>query len=722
MRGKYLPQLVMLPLFLLTTTAQGQENSYAQEQGTTGRIAEHPSFQGEDPAIPPLAATTQLPEVTVTERRPTSAATEYKIREKDFLLRPHSTTWEILNNLPGLFAGQHAGGGKAMQYFLRGFDNDHGTDIAIFVDGIPVNMVSHAHGQGYADLNFLIPEVVDSVDFYKGPYFTLWGDFANSGVVNLITKGDTVENSLQALGGFFDTMRYTSILSPRLGSLQALVANEVYFSDGPFDHPDNFLKYNFFGKLTLDLHPDSRLILWTSVYTGDWDASGQIPLRAVRAGLLDRFGSIDPSEGGKSDRENINLIYITTPRLQENWYGQLYFSRYRLRLFSNFTFFRRDPVRGDGIEQLDSRMLFGGRLRYSRVWALGSLPVQSTLGVETRNDDADVGLFHQERRQRFATTTKTNIWQNSFSGYMQHEFFLRDWVRLITGLRGDVFLFDVDDRLPAHSTGGLRYQGNTIDGIVSPKVTLVVSPFLNTASLWRSTDFFLNFGMGFHSNDARDAIQRDGTALARSTGGEVGARTNLWQRLDLAAALWLLDLSSELVFVGDEGTTEASGPTRRWGVDFETRYQVFPWLFADFDLTYADPRFRVTGEAIPLAPTLLLQGGVTAYLTDGFSAALRLRYLDDRPAIEDRSLTARGHTLVDFILNYRWRNLEASLQLLNLANHDWRETQFATTSCLRREVGADPRCPIDGGEDGIPDIHFVPGYPINLRGGLTIFF
>ncbi|MEW6298576.1 MAG: TonB-dependent receptor plug domain-containing protein [Thermodesulfobacteriota bacterium] len=722
MRGKRLQGFVLFPLLLLAGTGQGQERSDTSGSRRIGNITEYAPPQDEAPGARAGEATTQLPEIRVTERRPVSAATEQKIREKDFALRPHSTTWEILNNLPGLVASQHAGGGKAMQYFLRGFDNDHGTDVALFVDGVPVNMVSHAHGQGYADLNFLIPEVVDSVDFYKGPYFTLWGDFANSGVVNLVTKDDTVENSLQALGGFFNTMRYTGILSPRLGPFQVLVANEVYFSDGPFDHPDNFLKYNFFGKLTLSPTPDSRLSLWTSVYTGDWDASGQIPLRAVRSGLTDRFGSIDPTEGGKSDRQNINLVYTATPSPEESWYGQLYFSRYRLRLFSNFTFFRSDPVRGDGIEQLDSRVLFGGRLRYSRVWALGGLPVQSTLGVETRNDDADVGLFRQERRRRFATTTKTNIWESSVSGYMQHEFFLRDWVRLITGLRGDVFLFDVDDRLPAQAADGLRYQGNATDGIVSPKATLVVSPFLGTASPWRATDFFLNFGMGFHSNDARDAIRRGGTALARSTGGELGVRTNLWQRLDLAAALWILDLSSELVFVGDEGTTEASGPTRRWGVDFEARYEVLPWLFADCDLTYADPRFRVTGEAIPLAPTLLLQGGVTAYLTDGFSAAIRLRYLDDRPATEDRSLTARGYTILDFILNYRWRNLEASLQLLNSANRDWRETQFATASCLRREVGADPRCPIDGGGNGIPDINFVPGYPINLRGGLTIFF
>ncbi len=436
--------------------------SYGRD--TTGlQEAEHPAAN----------STKQLPHITVTERRPISAATESRVREKDFAVRPHNTASEMLNNLPGFVAGQHAGGGKAMQYFLRGFDNDHGTDVAISVDGIPVNMVSHAHGQGYADLNFLIPEVVESIDYRKGPYFADAGNFANSGAVNFITKEDTAHNSLRAVGGSFNTMRYVGILSPRLGPVQSLVANEVYFTDGPFKHGENFVKYNFFGKFTLKPSPTSKLSLWTSLYTGDWDASGQIPLRAVRSGRLDRFGSLDPTEGGRSDRENLNLIYTANPNPEESWFVQLYFSRYRLRMFSNFTFFSGDPVQGDGIEQLDSRVLFGGRAHYHRLWTLGSLPLESTIGFETRNDNADVGLFRQQRRQRFVTTQKAEIWENAFSGYTQHELFIREWLRFIVGLRGDVFVFDVDDRSPREAT----------DGIVSPKASLIVSPFINPASL-----------------------------------------------------------------------------------------------------------------------------------------------------------------------------------------------------------------------------------------------
>lgn len=667
-------------------------------------------------------STTPLPELTVTERRPTTAASSETIRARDYELRPHSTTQEILNNLPGLLASQHAGGGKAMQYFLRGFDNDHGTDIALFVDGVPVNMISHAHGQGYADLNFLIPEVVERVELYKGPYFAQWGDLANSGAVNFVTKERAAENSLQALGGFFNTMRYTGLLSPKLGPVQTVLASEVYFTDGPFKTPNNYARYNVFGKFTLEPTPESKLTLWASAHDGDWDASGQIPLREVHARRLSRFGALDPTEGGKSDRQNINLIYAYTPSPQESWQVQLYGSRSKLSLFANFTFFRADPVRGDGIHQDDSRILYGGRVRYSRFWTLGSLPTQSTVGFETRNDDADVGLFRQEQRRRFATTTTVNVEERSFSGYAQQEFFWREWIRFQVGLRGDLFLFDVSNRLPAGAADALRIQGNTSDGTVSPKASLILSPFHNAHSLWRNTEFFLNFGMGYHSNDARDAVQAGSTPLTRSTGGEIGTRTNLWDQLDLAAALWILDLDSELVFVGDEGATEASGPTRRWGIDLEARYALMRWLSADFDVSYADPRFRVTDEAIPLAPTLLMAGGLTAQFSDGFSGALRFRYLDDRPANEDRSLTARGYLLLDLILKYRWRNIEASVQVLNLTDTDWRETQFATDSCVRREVGVDPRCPADGSGAGISDIHFVPGYPINLRGGLTVFF
>ena len=250
-------------------TSLGEEPTKTMEepqlvQATDNSGAQAPASSPDANATTAPQPATRLEELTVTRRRPTQAASSETIRARDFELRPHSTTQEILNNLPGLIAGQHAGGGKAMQYFLRGFDNDHGTDIALFVDGVPVNMVSHAHGQGYADLNFLIPETVERVELYKGPYFAQWGDLANSGAVNFVTKENAVENSLQALGGFFNTMRYTGLVSPKIGPVQTLLASEVYFSDGPFKNPENYARYNFFGKFTLDPTPESKLSLWFS--------------------------------------------------------------------------------------------------------------------------------------------------------------------------------------------------------------------------------------------------------------------------------------------------------------------------------------------------------------------------------------------------------------------------------------------------------------------------
>ena len=618
------------------------------------------------------ASTQRMPLMTVTERRPVSAATETRVRESDFAVRPHNTAWEMLNNLPGFVAGQHAGGGKAMQYFLRGFDNDHGTDVAISVDGIPVNMVSHAHGQGYADLNFLIPEIVESIDYRKGPYFADSGNFANSGAVNFITKDDTVENSLRAVGGSFNTMRYVGILSPRLGPVQSLIANEVYFTDGPARHGENFVKYNFFGKFTLRPNPTSKLSLWTSpVYR-----------------RLGRLGP-DPAPGG-----------------QQRPAGPLRFARpergWTFRPGKRESDLHGYPKPGEKAGPCNCTSAATGcacsrTLRFSAVTRCGAMASNSStpgcclaagrsIGACGRSAPCCLraalvlrratitpmsACFDSSVGNGFSPPRKSRCGRTPSAAYTQHELFLREWLRFIVGLRGDFFVFDVDDRSVHGATDAPRLQGDATDGIVSPKASLIVSPFTNPSSFWHQTDLFLNFGMGYHSNDARDVVQPGGSGLARSTGAEIGARTRLYNRVELAASLWWLDLGSELVFVGDEGTTEQRGPTRRWGVDVEARAEVLPWLLLDYDLTYADPRFRVTGEAIPLAPTLLMNGGLTAYPVENLSAALRVRFLDDRAANEDRSVIARGYTLIDLLLRYRWRNIELSFDVLNLADTDW---------------------------------------------------
>ncbi len=744
----------------------------------------------------PAKEVTRLEEVVVEAKKPVSAASSDEIRARDYELRPHATTQEILNNIPGLVVAQHQGGGKATQWLIRGFDADHGTDIAVFIDDLPINLRTHAHGQGYADMNPLIPEVVDTIQLRKGPYFAEYGDFANAGALNVVTKDQFKEDFALAEGGSFDVMRYAGGASGDFHGVKSLFAGQAYFADGPFENPQDFSRYNAFTKFTLDPTSNSKAWLSSSIYDGEWHGSGQIPLRAVHAGFLDRFGAIDPTEGGHSDREDLNFHYDLTPSEQDRWEVQTYGTRYKLQLFTDFTFFRdtgerftEDPsgnihdtefgghvvgrddlpfgasavVPGDGIEQNDQRYLYGGRVRYTRFWSVLGLPVETRVAVETRNDDIDVALARQVRRNIFYTINKLNVSERSVSPYLTNEVFFTDWIRLEFGLRGDVFFVDGRNRLPRQRkpcpvdpvTGAtirdgkcepnfapVPISGTTEASMVSPKANLVISPR-------DDTDVYLNFGEGFHSNDARNALTSlqtgDSSLLVKSLGYELGARTRQLDKLDLAAALWLLDLDSELVFSGDAGNQETgssggnlvpSPSTRRWGVDFETRYDVTHWLTADYDLGWADPRYTGTaadgsikkGDAVALAPTLLMNGGLTARFGNGFSIALRSRYLDDRPAIPDRSIPARGYFLMDLLASYRWRNVEASIDFLNLTNTDWREAQFVDNTCLHRELGNAQGCDRRPGQqtshlvEPRNDIHFTPGNPFGVRAGIKIYF
>jgi len=761
-----------------------------------------------------------LDEVIVEADKPLSAASSQVIRARDYALRPHSTTQEILNNVPGLLVVQHQGGGKAVQYLIRGFDADHGTDFALFTDGIPVNMVTHGHGQGYADLNYLIPETVNNLELYKGPYFVELGDFSLAGALKITTKDEYKQNFALAEGGSFDTQRYVLGGSAPLDWAKTLIAAEVYNSNGPFINPQNYWRYNVFTKLTLAPTADQKLQFLGSVYDGDWDGSGQLPSRVAGdgPGKINRFGSLDPTEGGKTDRENLSAIYSYKPSAEETWSAQLWGSRYHLRLWSDFTYFKNSGLRfytepgsntvidrcagqgtgcdkvpppdipldqfipGDGIEQDDTRLLFGGYVQWNRFWSLnqvpylGVVPMQTEFALQTRRDDIDVALDRQVRRHPFFTVSKVGVGEQSVSGWWGEQAFLTDWARLEGGVRGDVYFFNVRNRLPgtqpidpnfsclpnasgqcqatstpANQDGAVLIRGDSYTGLPSPKINLVLGP-------WDNTEYYANFGYGFHSNDARAQFITSAKGLAQGYGYELGARTRQFDKLDVATALWLVDLDNELVFSGDDGTFESSGPTQRWGIDFETRYQFTDWLFADYDLTYADPRFRNPecdgeiqqadgtfvcsgyGTAIPLAPTLVMNGGLTAELTNGplagLGAAVRFRYLGPRPANTTRTLTAQGWDLFDLLLRYRWRNVEASLAFLNFTDTKWREAQFADSTCVNQLTNFDYKsgntgqpCPVQGSRpssngfaNGIEGVSFTPGNPFGVRGGLQIFF
>ncbi len=660
----------------------------------------------------------QLPETVVQGDRPITAASSLVVRSRDVSLRPIRRPADILEVTPGLVVVQHAGGGKANQYYLRGFDADHGTDVAISVDGVPVNNVSHAHGQGYADVNWVIPEIVERIEVDKGPYFVKHGDFATAGAVNMVTKRAVAENTATLSGGRFDLFRGVLVGGGTLGAFDTLFAVEGAGQDGPFDHPEDYNRYKLFTRAGYADGPWQSDLTFTS-YRGTWNASGQLPLRAIRSGELDRFGSVDPTEGGTSQRHQ--LYSRTTWRLDDAEEASLlaYGVYYDLDLFSNFTFFARDPVNGDQIEQKDKRFFGGGEARYTRRVTWGGFETALTGAAGLRADDIGEQLNYTVERDFLARQTDHNVTQVNSFAYVSGDTTWTPWLRTVIGLRFDDLYFDVDNNLNSTSDPTLTGQGVENEAIFSPKASIILSPLADV-------DVFLNYGEGFHSNDARGVVRDENPVdpSAKARGAEVGVRTRLFDRLDMAAAFWMLDLDSEIVFVGDEGTTEASGATRRVGGELEIRYRILDWLFFDVDYTQTVAKFRFEPDAaddVPLAPRFTVNGGVTVQRDDGIFGSLRTRAISSRPANEDDSLHAAGYTIWDLQVGKRWelppawsagyvKALTVQLDILNLFDHDYREAQFATDSRLELEP------------EVVSDIDFTPGYPLTAIGTITLAF
>jgi outer membrane receptor protein involved in Fe transport len=648
------------------------------------------------------AEPSQPVEVYVFGQQPTSAATEQTRASRDLELRPSNTPSDVLRLTPGLIIGQHHGGGKADQIFFRGFDADHGTDFAVFIDGIPVNIVSHSHGQGYADLHWLIPETIDRVEIYKGPYFAHLGDFATSGAMNIITKRRDKDSSFTIMGGSYDTQRYVGILSPPEGTfLTPYLAFEVYHNDGPFKSENNYNRYNIFSKFTPFSTPNSNLNFLGTFFKTAWDASGQIPARAVRDGTLGRFGTIDPNEGGNSERQNLSLIY-TFADANQSVRVQTWASWYRLQLWSNFTFFARDPVNGDGIEQNDKRFLVGNNVSYRRNYALWSMPSETLIGFQSRFDHARVGLFNQTNRRRRETVSNNNIEQTNLGWFAQQEVRPTEWLRVQLGARLDNFWFDVDEKGGATNP----ISGEASDSIVNPKVNFIFTPFKDNDFV-KGTNFFVNFGGGFHSNDARIVVQDSNKTLPRYLGGELGFRSRFLDKVDFTLAYWRAHLESELVFSGDAGTFEPSGKSRRQGIESEIRHDILPWLSYDLDFSYTWARF-VSGGHVPLAPRLTTFSGLTARHESGLQGRFQMRHVGSRYGTENSNLTTRAYTIFDLLLKYVWRRYEFFLSFENLANMKWRSAETFFESRLPGQAAP------------VLDSHFTPGDPFTVKAGITV--
>lgn len=627
------------------------------------------------------------------------------ITRLDINVTPVNSSQEVLRKVPGLFIGQHAGGGKAEQIFLRGFDIDHGTDLAIGVDGMPVNMVSHAHGQGYSDLHFVIPETVNKIDFGKGAYYASEGDFNTAGYVNFNTKDYIDESSVSLSLGQFNTLRTVGLFD-LLGNTKnqnAYMAMEYIATDGPFDSPQNFNRLNLFGKYVMYSPENDKLTLTASHFTSRWDASGQIPQREVDNGNITRFGAIDDTEGGETSRTNLNVTYDKYITDNTTLKANAYYSQYAFELYSNFTFFLEDPVNGDQIKQKEDRQIFGANAALNYTSFLGSTELNLTSGFGLRHDIIDdVELSRTLNR----TTTLENIQlgdinQTNIDAFVKADFEFGKF-RVAPALRLDYFKFMYNDALQTNYE--TKSETKTI---VSPKLNFYYNAKDNL-------QVYLKSGLGFHSNDARVVVANNGKdILPRSYGTDLGTIWKPFAKLVVNSALWYLFLEQEFVYVGDAGIVEPSGKTRRYGLDLGLRYQINDWLFLDSDATYTHARSIDEPEGedyIPLAPDFTFTGGLSIDDLNGFSGGLRFRYLNDRPANEDNSIVAEGYTVADFNLNYRMKNITLGVMVENLFDVDWNETQFATESRLQNEV------------DSVEEIHFTPGIPFFIKGIVTYNF
>ena len=616
---------------------------------------------------------------------------------------PFARVGEALEVVPGLIVTQHSGEGKANQYFLRGFNLDHGTDLAIKVDGMPVNMPTHGHGQGYADINFLIPELIQSVNVRKGPYYADVGDFSSAGSVTIDYLNKLPKNLAEVTVGSFGYRRGVAAGSTAVGAGTMLAAIEGIKYEGPWDVPDNVRKINGVLRYSQGTATDG-LTLTAMAYSNGWNSTDQVAQRAIDQGIIDRFGSLDPTDGGTSSRFSLSGNWA-----QSSEYGQSKISAYVVRsdlqLFNNFTYFLDNPVNGDQFNQLDRRTLGGFDARHAFDWRFGGFETQTRVGLQTRYDDIQVGLFKTEQRAVLSTVREDRVEEGNVGFWTDTTTRWTDWLRTTVGIREDIFAGRVLSDTPENS-------GNAQATIMSPKAGLVLGP-------WYKTEFYGNAGYGLHSNDIRGATitvdpidkvtpQDRVPLLVRSKGAELGIRTKAIEGLTSSVAVFVLDFDSELLFVGDAGTTVASRPSRRVGVEWVNQYKPKQWLSFDLDLAYTRARFTdfdPAGDRIPGAPAWIASGAITLGSETGWFGALKARYFGPRPLIEDDSVHSLSSLIFNARAGYRFDNgLKLQLDLLNLFDAQTNQIEYYYLSRLPGE-------PIGG----VADRHVHPAEPRAVR-------
>jgi hypothetical protein len=605
---------------------------------------------------------------------------------------------------------QHSGEGKANQYYLRGFNLDHGTDFSMTVAGVPVNTPTGAHAHGYADVSFLIPELVSGVQFKKGPYFADEGDFSSAGAAN-VNYLNRLDHPLVRLSAGEDGWgRVVGAASPAVGRGHLLAALEVATSDGPWVRPDDYRKVN--GVLRYSEGDARNGFSFTGMaYWADWDSTDQVPARAIDDGRISRFGLIDPSDNGTSNRQSVSADFQRSSG-PSSLRATAFVLRNSLNLFSNFTYFLDDPDNGDQFEQAERRVAIGGRTTYRRLGHLMERHTESAVGVQVRRDWLrPVGLYHTAASRRLSTTREDEVGLSMFGAYAQTEVEWARHVRTTLGVRTDVYQFDVESDNPLNS-------GSGSDALVSPKFSAAFGP-------WGGTEFYANAGMGYHSNDARGAViavdPSSGepadrvTPLVRSKGAEVGFRTVRIPGLQSTVSLWYLGLDSELLFVGDAGTTEAGRPSRRVGVEWTNYARLRSWLTADFDLSFSRARFTdddPAGDRIPGALDRVIAAGLTVEPQRRVFGSIRVRHFGPRPLIEDDSVTSAQTTLWNGEIGYSVSDrARLVLEGFNLLDADVADIDYFYTSRLPGEP-----------DEGMDDIHTHPALPRSFRLSLQLSF
>jgi len=739
-----------LPAIEITPASTAQKRKKRGQQSDRAIAPRHAPVRRVQEAVPVNTALTGAPNVAGGSASPPAMASEMTASGKEMNDRPVTRPAEMLEAAPGLIVTQHSGEGKANQYFLRGYNLDHGTDMAITVDDMPVNMRSHAHGQGYADLNFLMPETINGMRVRKGPYYADEGDFSSAGALHLDLI-DRVDRGLAEMTfGSFGYRRVFGMNSVKLGEGNLLFAGEANTYNGPWSNPDEVRKLNAMLRYTQGTATDG-FSATAMAYGNRWNSTDQIPLRAITGGLLGRFDSEDPTDGGRANRFSLSTRMAQTDDLG-SWKANAYVIKSGLDLYNNFTYYLSDPELGDQFHQHDDRVLAGGAVSRTFIGTFAGLPAETTIGLQTRYDDINLALTTTYQRNFLANTRSDKVKEASAAAYIQNTVHWADWFRTTLGWRADYYNATVNSLFDANNSGKASAS------LGSPKFSMAFGPFYRT-------ELFVGAGMGMHSNDARGSTIREvpvdrvqdpsapsepisaSPLLVRTKGAEVGIRTRLIPGLDSTFSVFMLDQASEIVFSGDGGDTEASRASRRYGIEWTNRYKPTNWLTLDGDVALSHTRFvgfdqeqaevyaslagypeaqigNAPGDRVPGAPTLIASAGITVGEATGWFGGVRWRYLGERPLTEDNAFRSPATSLFNGRIGYRFDNgWRIQLDALNLFNVKADQITYAYGSMLKTDslytmcnsapAGATPPAAVCS--NGVMDRVLHPAEPLAVR-------